>query len=148
MGCFPIHLKNRYYFPGGGILLPGLWVLLFCLYFSESDPEKILSIGAVTPWFFLRVSSNYCALSSPKKSGHLVQLYCDFYSRILKLPSIIKPKKMWASGTVTMGFFLWVSNDWSLLSTEIFEINMSFEYVLDYFILFSEGLSSREKIVL
>ena len=53
----------------------------------------------------------------------------------------------WCSYTV---LFLVVSNDRASLSTEILEINVSFEYglVADFFKMLSEGLSSISTIVL
>ena len=72
------------------------------------------------------------------------------YSGSLKRPRITKIQKHmgpWCSDTIII--FLRISNDWASLSTEIFDINMSFEYSLDadLYQIMSEGLSYIENIV-
>ena len=72
------------------------------------------------------------------------------HSGSLKKLSIIVTPKIWALGALTLLFFLRVSNDWASSSTEIFGINMYFEYGLnaDLFWMMTGGLSSREQILL
>ena len=41
--------KQRYSFPGGVSFWPGLWVIFLCWHFSESDSNKIWTLGALTP---------------------------------------------------------------------------------------------------
>ena len=98
------------------------WVSKDC---ALSSPKTIRRLGAVTLWLFILGVSNDQASS--------------------------KPKTIWAPDAVILEiFFLSISNDWATLSTEIFEINIYFEYGLDadLFQMMSEFLSSREKIAL
>ena len=72
-----------------------------------------------------------CTIVAQKNQGTCWSETVVVYSGGLKRPSIIKTQKYmvpWCSDT---GIFLVVSNNLSSLSTEIFEINMSFEYGLD-----------------
>ena len=48
----------------------------YCVEISVNRILKIWALGAVTPWL-LGVGSKYCAPSSFKKSGYLVQWNCD-----------------------------------------------------------------------
>ena len=68
--------KQIYYLMGGGSFWTGLWVMFLCWHFSESDPDKIWSLGAVTLWLFFREFQRIVRCHHPKQSGKLVQWHC------------------------------------------------------------------------
>ena len=126
-----------------------VYALFYCLYIVV---VKILTkYGNLVHWHrnVLGSFKGLLTIITKKNQGTWFSDTVIVYSMRLKRPSITKPQQNmppWCSDTGIV--FLEVSNNWVLLSTEIFEINMSFEYGLHVYLfwIMSEGLSSRENI--
>ena len=56
---FPSDWKQISSFTEGGIFWPVVWVVLLCLYCSESDTNTTWALVEVAPWFFPLGVSNY-----------------------------------------------------------------------------------------
>ena len=121
-----------------------------CVYISLNQILKnLITWYSDTVIVFWGIFKGLYAVIAQNNQGNWCSDTVIVYSSCLKRPSIIKNHQNLGPLCSDTGiFFLALLNYWGSLSTEIFEINISFEYGLDtdLFWMMSEFLYCRENI--